>query len=259
MRDVRTLRTLALLDLETHPPGAGIDRVTIVIDPTPGRVVQHTLFTRAHPTPEQLSTLVARLGALIGQDRFGAPAVVDSYRPGAFAMQPFATEHRERQDREERGNRGMRRDRGDIFVPANSALPVVSALRRCRHPVPARVAVADGRPVRVTTDRRGFAGGAVTRCAGPWRTSGDWWAERPGGSGSSGSSGRSGESGGSESPTSARMDDPTCQTRQTCRTYQTHQASWNRDEWDVSLSDGAVYRVFRDRDTDGWFIDGVVD
>ena len=89
MRDVRTLRTLALLDLEAHPPPAAIDRVTIVIDPTPGRVLQHTLFTRAHPTPEQLSTLVARLGALMGQDRFGAPAIVDSYRPGAFAMGPF--------------------------------------------------------------------------------------------------------------------------------------------------------------------------
>ena len=27
----------------------------------------------------------------------------------------------------------------------------------------------------------------------------------------------------------------------------------------VALSDGAVYRVFRDRDTDGWFIDAIVD
>ncbi len=90
MRDVRTLRTLALLDLESHPPAAAIDRVTIVIDPTPGRVLQHTLFTRAHPTPEQLSTLLARLGALMGQDRIGAAATVDSYRPGAFEMKPFA-------------------------------------------------------------------------------------------------------------------------------------------------------------------------
>src|SRR5690349_23759155 len=93
MRDVRTLRTLALLDLESHPPAAGIDRLTIVIDPTPGRILQHTLFTRAHPTPEQLSTLAARLGALMGQDRFGAPARVDSYRPGAFAMTAFDTDH----------------------------------------------------------------------------------------------------------------------------------------------------------------------
>src|SRR4029450_7168993 len=93
MRDLRALRTLILLDLESHPPPAAVGRVSIRIDPTPGRVLQHTLFTRAHPTPEQLSTLIARLGALMGQDRFGAPALVDSYRPGAFAMAPFATEH----------------------------------------------------------------------------------------------------------------------------------------------------------------------
>src|SRR5262249_19479962 len=109
MRDVRALRTLALLDLETHPPGAGIDRVTIVIDPTPGRILQHTLFTRAQPTPEQLSTLLARLGALMGQDRFGAPATIDSYRPGAFAMAPFATDHQ-----------GERTDRKEIFVQEDS-------------------------------------------------------------------------------------------------------------------------------------------
>src|SRR5213075_3426731 len=69
MRDVRTLRTLALLDLESHSPAAAIDRVTLVVDPTPGRVVQHTLFARPELTPEQLSTLLARLGAVMGQDR----------------------------------------------------------------------------------------------------------------------------------------------------------------------------------------------
>ncbi len=93
MREVRALRTLALLDLEAHPVEAAIDRVTIVIDPTPGRVVQHTLYTRAQPTPEQLSTLLARLGALMGADRFGAPVSVDTDRPGAFAMAAFSTEH----------------------------------------------------------------------------------------------------------------------------------------------------------------------
>ena len=35
--------------------------------------------------------------------------------------------------------------------------------------------------------------------------------------------------------------------------------SWDRDEWDVALSDGATYRVYRERDTDAWFIEGVVD
>jgi hypothetical protein len=35
--------------------------------------------------------------------------------------------------------------------------------------------------------------------------------------------------------------------------------SWDRDEWDVALSDGAVYRIFQDRATGGWFIDAIVD
>jgi protein ImuB len=229
MRDVRALRMLALLDLESHPAEAAIDRVTIVIDPTPGRVVQHTLYARAQPTPEQLSTLLARLGALMGQDRFGAPATVDSDRPGAFAMTAFAIDH---------GGR----NRGDRQPSAISHQPLTSALRRCRQLVPARVAVVEGRPVRVTTDRRGFTGGAVTHCAGPWRTSGHWWAGGAGGAGRAGQAGQAGRAGGEDSNRPVLPLPP-----------------WDRDEWDVSLSDGAVYRVCRDRDADRWFIDAIVD
>jgi protein ImuB len=203
LRDVRTLRTLLLLDLESHPPPAAVDRVMLVIEPTPGRVIQHTLFTRSLPTPEQLSTLVARLAALMGQDRIGRPVTVDSYRPGAFAMAPFATEHD-----------GDRPRSTSHESRAPSPQPLVSVLRRCRHPVPARAVIEAGRPIRLTTDRRRFAGGSVLAAAGPWRTSGNWWAGRP---------------------------------------------SWDRDEWDVGLADGGVYRVFRDRETDGWFIDAIVD
>jgi protein ImuB len=86
--------------------------------------------------------------------------------------------------------------------------------------------IEDGRPLRVTTDRRGFAGGRVLTAAGPWRTSGDWWA-------GAGQAGRAGV--------------PPCPP------------FWNRDEWDIALADGAVYRIFRDRETDGWFIDGIFD
>jgi len=231
IRDVRTLRTLILLDLESHPPAAPIERVAVVIDPTPGRVLQHALFVRAHPSPEQLSTLIARLHALMGEDRVGHPSVVDSYRPGAFGMEPFAVDHDiNRRDRRARREHDVQNVQNSASS-AGSAVNVISALRRCRRPVPARVSVADGRPAAVTTDRRGFAGGRVLACAGPWRSSGHWW---------SGEQGRSGRSG----PTP---------------THQTCEACWSRDEWDVSLSDGAVYRIFQDRVTEGWFIDAIVD
>ena len=229
LREVRALRTLALLDLDARPPGAAIDRVTIVIDPTPARVLQHTLFTRAHPTPEQLSTLLARLGALLGQDRIGAPGVVDSYRPGAFAVTPFATEPSSRMGH---GAPPARANVVDGRVPR----PLVSGLRRCRQPVPARVAAENGRPLRVTSDRHGFAGGQVLTSAGPWRTSGSG-----GQGGQVGQEGRERQGGGAGGSGGAG------------------QAGWDRDEWEVALNDGAVYRIFRDRETDRWFIDAIVD
>src|SRR5258708_22354853 len=89
-------------------------------------------------------------------------------------MTPFATDH----DESNRGDRGAPREDLCSKSSANSAVSAVAftqALRRCRHLVPARVAVDDGgRPARATTDRRGFAGGSVVACGGPWRTSGDW-------------------------------------------------------------------------------------
>jgi len=232
IRDVRTLRTLALLDLESHPAPAPIDHVAIAIDPTPGRILQHTLFTRPVPTAEQISTLLARLHALMGQERVGAAATVDSYRPGAFEMRPFATEQENRRARREPFFTDSMDDRVDSrSLPTalgasacnsasgnpieRSAVRITGSLRRCRQPVPARVAVDRGdRPVRVTTDRRGFAGGAVASCTGPWRSSGEWWAVA---------------------------------------------GSWNRDEWDVTLGDGTRYRIFRDRVSDAWFIDSILD
>jgi protein ImuB len=139
---------------------------------------------------------MARLQALMGETRCGSPALVESWKPGAFEMTPFVP-----------------RD-GNVAAPAAS--PVSLALRRFRRPVPARVRITDGKPARVTIDRRGMDGGGVRVCAGPWRTSGQWW--------------RKSESDG-----------------------------WDRDEWDVTLTDGATYRLFRARDTEQWFVDGVLD
>lgn len=213
MHDARALRTLLLLDLESHPPDAAIDRVEVAAEPTPGRVVQFSLLTRPLPSPEQVSTLMARLGALMGEGRCGTPIAVDTWRPGAFTMAPFTPV-----DTEERVGSGV------------DAIPFV-ALRRFRHPVPAHVEVQAGTPCRVTTERHGLGGGRVCACAGPWRTSGDWWT----------------------APSVEAIVDGT-RSRHALAT-----TSWDRDEWDVALSDGATYRVFRERTVGQWFIEGVVD
>ena len=92
MKDPRTFRTLVLLDLESNPPPAAIDAVTLRVDPTPARTLQHSLLERARPKPEQVSTLVARLSALMGARRVGRPVLMDSHRPDAFTMETFTGE-----------------------------------------------------------------------------------------------------------------------------------------------------------------------
>jgi hypothetical protein len=66
----------------------------------------------------------------------------------------------------------------------------------------------------------------VETCAGPWRTSGDWWQDAPG-------------------PDAVRR----------C----VGEAGWDHDEWDVLLEDGVTYRLYRERGGGHWFVDGVVD
>jgi protein ImuB len=160
VKDPRVLRTLALLDLESHPPPAGIDAVTVRVEPTAARTLQHSLLERARPRPDQVSTLMARLIALMGERRVGCPVLVDSHRPGAFEMAPFTGE--------------------DAPDDATHGPPLrVPALRRFRQPFLATVVIEEGRPVRVRVSDRADAisGGRVVTCAGPWRTSGDWWAD----------------------------------------------------------------------------------
>ena len=277
MRDPKTLRTLILLDLESHPPTAAIDRVVVRVEPTPGRIVQWSLLERAQPSTEQVSTLIARLSALMGESHVGSPALVDSWRPGAFAMQPFlgagdwglgARAGQELGTRDwglgARAGQEMRdsakgsedADLGSVTAARPSPQPLVPsprlssaslqplassprssspqspvpspcsvAFRRFRLPVPARVTLQDGRPIRLTPDRRGISGGAVVDSAGPWRTSGHWWDESAGDA--SGSTSRA--------------------------------TPWDRDEWDVVLADGVSCRVFLEREVGQWFVEGTFD
>ena len=209
MRDPKTLRTLILLDLESHPPDAPIDIVRVFIEPTPAKVLQWTLLERAQPAVEQVSTLIARLTALMGEGHVGSPAIVDTWKPGAFEMREFRTGNSERTS-PGTGNR----------EPGT----VAAALRRFRFPIPTRVTVSEGRPVRVQTDRQGFTSGAITQAAGPWRTSGNWW-DTPG---------------------------PRMKSELTSD-------AWDRDEWDVAMQDGTIYRLVVEREVGQWFLEGVID
>lgn len=211
MRDSKTLRTLILLDLESHPAPAGIDVVEVECGVTPGRITQGSLLAFTVPTPEDLSTLLARLSALVGDTRVGAPVVVDTHNPRISSMKPFLLNIK---------NPALgTRNPAPGMAPGTRSQEPGTSIRRLR-PAPAvRVRVERGRPVEVAvserTAYRESRGAAVATAAGPWRTSGHWWS----------SDGQ----------------------------------TWDRDEWDVALDTGVVYRLARNRQTDRWEIEGEVD
>ncbi len=35
--------------------------------------------------------------------------------------------------------------------------------------------------------------------------------------------------------------------------------AWNREEWDVALDDGALYRIYREMPASDWYVHGVYD
>lgn len=158
MRDARVVRTLILLDLESHPPDAAIDIVEIDLDVVPGDIVVGALFDLTVPSPEDLATLVARLGALMGETRVGAPVLVETFDERTRAIKAI-------------GAFAVKAGPG----PTRHSLTPGWSLRRLPLPVAAEVMVEHGRPVRVTPSARGLPGGPVKHCAGPWRSSGAWW------------------------------------------------------------------------------------
>jgi len=183
--DTKAFLKLLQLDLSQDPPSAPVVEVRMAMNPVKPQSAQSGLFVLAAPEPVKLELTVARLKAIVGPDRVGTPALLDTHRPDAFRMTP-------------------------AFVPsAPPAAPKFRlAIRLFRPPRAARVALASGYPSFVAA---GAIRGKILDLAGPWRTSGDWWTADP----------------------------------------------WLRDEWDVALSDGALYRLYCD--PRGWFVEGSYD
>jgi protein ImuB len=189
MTEIAPMRALLQLDLEAHPPGAPVVHVALSARPVHVRAGQGGFWRVKEPWARELSVVLARLAGLVGSGRLGSPALTDSHRPDAFVLDPFTLAsasasgvQRERSGagagRPTRAGRGI----GALVLdaaPAGSAVPApgrprMISLRRLRPPRPADVAARGKRPVAVSA--RPVAG-RVIACAGPWRTSGQWWRE----------------------------------------------------------------------------------
>ena len=178
IRDPRTLRTLVLLDLESHPPPAAIDVVELELGVVPGLIVQGALLTRALPSPDDLATLTSRLCALMGDTRVGAPALVDSHDERRSTLEKFTGQGAMQQTEGKKLQASTPKPPASSHTPQSPRPDFVPCLRRYRIPLAVMVDVERGRPVSVRSTARGIPSGDIVNVAGPWRTSGDWWAAR---------------------------------------------------------------------------------
>ncbi len=167
MLDAKVFLKLLQLDLEAHPPQAPVRKVFLQMEPARPRQSQNGLFLAASPEPERLELVLARVAGVVGEKNLGVAEILDTHRADAFRMRRFAAVS-SFQFPVSRKAGGGRQDAG-----GRKSNGCKLAMRRFRPPLRANVLTHAGEPVRVSFLN---VRGEVTACAGPWRTSGEWWS-----------------------------------------------------------------------------------
>ena len=168
-QDERVLLRLLRQALESKPPTAAIDGVTLVCEGVRLRREQLDLFRPRGPDPNQLDQTLAELGSICGPARVGSPQLVDDHRPDVFALRPFSG-----RVAGTGGGDGVSSLTQKGRIENGSRVATRLTLRAVRPPAPASVRVEGGRPVAL---RSAVSQGEVVEIAGPWRTTGQWWSE----------------------------------------------------------------------------------
>jgi len=164
-RDVETLFRMLHTHLENVRTESPIHFLRLGAKPGHSGNYQFGLFETALRDPNQFHETLARLGGLVGPDRSGAPRLLPTYRPDAFAMDVQRITH------DAFGN-DDETDESAVFGPPGTVNGL--ALRRFRPPLPATVELREGRPALLHSAQ---LSGVIVQTNGPWRISGDWWED----------------------------------------------------------------------------------
>ncbi len=194
LTDPHTMLKLLQLHLERHSPQGQITAFHLRIEPVAPRRVQSGLFLPAVPQPDKLQITLARIAGMVGEENVGSPLRLNTHRPDAFRLAALNPEF------------------PPVFTessPNHSAI-LRLVIRLFRPALEARVNLVKLTPKSVHASG---VNGHVLRSAGPWKTSGEWWAE----------------------------------------------TAWTREEWDVALDDGALYRIYQESQNQTWYVQGVYD
>ena len=154
--DSKTLLKLLQLHLERHPPGAAVTAFTLQLEPVAPKRLQDDFFLPPTPAPDKLQVTLSRIASMVGPENVGSPRLLNTYRPDAFELVPL----------------DLLADRDASAIPKPDAVLRLS-MRLFRPALCARVELSGAAPQNVAAPG---VKGAVLRAAGPWKTSGEWWA-----------------------------------------------------------------------------------
>jgi protein ImuB len=151
--DRKFLLKLLQLEMGAHPPQAAVLSLTLTAEAGQSSQMQLGLFAPQTPEPSRLDVTLARLKAIVGEDRVGTPVLEDTHRPGRFRTEGFV-----------------------VDAKASAPTPECArmALRRVRPPRPIQVALHAMKPAAFRDGDNRFE---VAAAYGPWRSSGCWWSQ----------------------------------------------------------------------------------
>jgi protein ImuB len=157
--DVDLLFRMLQTHLENFKSEHPIVAVGLSAEPIRPVSQQFGLFETALRNPHQLYETLARLSALVGNDRVGTPVMEETHRPDAFRMENFNW-------CEPHGHFA-----GD--TPATTEEKSRPALRRFRPPANATIFISQDRHLQSDKVR-----GQIIDQVGPFLLSGNWWDEK---------------------------------------------------------------------------------
>ena len=165
-RDRNLLFGLVRLQLEKTTFSAPVRRLRLEVIPVKPRVAQENFFAPPSPEAEKLEITLERLRGVVGSvdaegiPCVGSPDLVDTHKPGSFAVQHFSSIH----------------ESGREVANLPSAAGPAIVLRLFRPALETSVELDGARPHFVRLWSRHHR---VLAASGPWSSSGDWWNDSP--------------------------------------------------------------------------------
>ncbi len=153
-RDVETLYGIAVQYLETLQTTAPVTGFYLEVMPSRPAGHQFDLFQGGLKDPNRFFQTLARLAALVGNEKVGIPQRIDTHRPDSLQMlMPELDWSRKN------------------LLPGGRP-KTGPDLRRYRPGIAARVELSDGKPVVMQSS---LISGRILESRGPWKLSGNWW------------------------------------------------------------------------------------